>query len=30
VIEPRIIDGILLDVDPKPIDVPRVPTRRRK
>lgn len=30
VIEPRIIDGILLDVDPKPVDVPRVPTRRRK
>lgn len=29
-LEPRIIDGILLDVDPAPIDVPRVPTRRRK
>ena len=29
VIEPRGFDGILLDVDPKPIDVPRVPTRRR-
>ena len=29
-LEPRIIDGILLDVDPAPIDVPRVPTRRRR
>jgi hypothetical protein len=29
VIEPRAFDGIFLDVDPKPIDVPRVPTRKR-
>jgi len=29
VIEPRAFDGIFLDVDPKPIDVPRVPTKRR-
>lgn len=29
VIEPRAFDGIFLDVDPKPIDVPRTPTRRR-
>ena len=29
-LQPPIIDGILLDVDPKPVDVPRVPTRRRK
>ena len=29
VIEPRSFDGIFLDVDPKPIDVPRVPTKRR-
>ena len=27
VIEPRAFDGILLDVDPKPIDVPRAATR---
>jgi hypothetical protein len=26
---PRSIDGVLLDVQPKPIDVPRVPTGRR-
>jgi hypothetical protein len=26
---PRMIDGVMLDVQPKPIDVPRVPTRRR-
>jgi len=26
---PRSFDGILLDVQPKPIDVPRAPTRRR-
>ena len=29
VIEPRAFGGIMLDVDPKPIDVPRVPTKRR-
>ena len=28
-IMPRSIDGVLLDVQPKPIDVPRVPTGRR-
>jgi len=28
-IMPRTIDGIMLDVQPKPIDVPRVPTGRR-
>jgi len=26
---PQSFDGIFLDIDPKPIDVPRVPTRRR-
>lgn len=26
---PRSVDGILLDVQPKPVDVPRVPTGRR-
>ena len=26
---PRSFDGIMLDMQPKPIDVPRVPTRRR-
>ncbi len=26
---PRTIDGVMLDVQPKPIDVPRVPTGRR-
>jgi hypothetical protein len=29
VIEPRAFGGIFLDIDPKPIDVPRVPTKRR-
>lgn len=29
VIEPRAFDGIFLDVDPKPIDVPRAPSGRR-
>ena len=29
VVMPRSIDGIMLDVQPKPIDVPRVPTGRR-
>ena len=28
-IMPRTIDGIMLDVQPKPVDVPRVPTGRR-
>ena len=28
-IMPRSIDGVLLDVQPKPIDVPRVPTGHR-
>ena len=28
-IMPHSVDGILLDVQPKPIDVPRVPTGRR-
>jgi hypothetical protein len=28
-IMPRSIDGVLLDVQPKPIDVPRVPTGQR-
>jgi len=28
-VEPRSFDGIMLDVQPKPIDVPRAPTRRR-
>lgn len=28
-IMPRAFDGILLDVQPKPVDVPRTPTRRR-
>ncbi|NDC62460.1 MAG: hypothetical protein EBZ59_00370 [Planctomycetia bacterium] len=30
VVMPRVIDGILLDVQPKPIDVPRVPSGRRR
>lgn len=29
VVEPRAFDGIMLDLQPKPIDVPRVPTGRR-
>ena len=29
VIEPRGFDGIFLDIDPKPIEVPRKPARRR-
>jgi hypothetical protein len=29
VIEPRSFDGIFLDIDPKPIEVPRKPARRR-
>ncbi len=28
-VEPRAFDGIMLDLQPKPIDVPRVPTSRR-
>ena len=28
-IMPRTIDGVMLDVQPKPIDVPRVPTGHR-
>ena len=26
---PRSVEGVLLDVQPKPVDVPRVPTGRR-
>ena len=29
IVMPRSIDGIMLDVQPKPIDVPRVPMGRR-